>query len=251
MWEPDIASLRLALGLVGGAGTVTLAILWHANQGLPGLGRWLLAGLLSMLAYLLPPAVLWPRPELGVAANCVLTLSALIVLMDGILRFRHVGSVDRGPMPLVMLILGVGMVMLVCAGRAWLHVVLHGLLAALLLAAVLPVLVRNTRGMERLVSIAIGMVALLLAALFVWQAGGALLVPGFQGPPAGWMLAATLCWSLVWNFGAAILINLRGQAIGQALDGDRNEAVDGYRSPAVTARVTRPATFPENPVNRD
>lgn len=221
MWEPDIATVRLMLGLVGGTAAAGLAVLWWVNRGLPGLGNWLAAALLSMLADFLPPAVLWPRPELGVVANCALTLAALILLLDGILRFQGVGDPGRGHGPVVLSALGAAMVILVSAGRPGLQVPLHDLLAALLLAACLPALVWRTSGLKRLVSTIIGMAALGLSALFVWRAAETALGRAGQGPAAGWLLLAVLCWSLVWTFGCAVLVHLRVLAdLGNQLERD-------------------------------
>lgn len=203
MEQPDTATLRLVLGFVGVLSSLVMLILRQAAGKGDGLGQWLMAALLSAAAYLMPPAVRWTRPELGIAVNSGLTLSAMLLMLDGVLALRRFGDGERRRPAVAMLCLGILALMLVSAGQSWLRVVLHDGLACLLLSGTATALVWRA---PRWSWPAVGGLASLfmgLALLFLWRGSG-LVATGLdlggadtRTPP--WLLLATLVWAIGWS----------------------------------------------------
>lgn len=221
----DIGTLRLGLAFAGLLSLLVMAALWPARARVPGTGSWLVAALLSALAYLLPPAVQWARPDLGIAINCGLTLSAMLFMLHGTLALRGFGDADRRRMPVVTLCLAILALMLVSAGRPWLRVALHDGLAFLLLTATALALV--WRGARWSWLPGWGMATLFTALGFMLLSRGAgLLVTGMdlggadtRTPP--WLLAATLAWTLGWTaLFPALVACAEGESLRQQAERD-------------------------------
>ncbi len=218
MAVPDIATLRMGLGFAGLLSLAVTVALWWSPSRVSGTGQWLLAALLSTLAYLLPPAVQWRSPDLGIAVNCGLTLSAMLFMLDGALALRGFGHSARRRMPVIMGCLAALALMLVSAGLPWLRVVLHDGLACLLLGATALVLLWRAPRWSRLPAGGMALLSLVLGLMFLWRGMG-LLAAGLElggadtrTPP--WLLAANLAWALGW---AALLPALVAAAAGDYL----------------------------------
>lgn len=218
MGVPDIGTLRLGLGFAGLLSLLVMAALWPARGRVPGVGAWLVAAALSALAYLLPPAVQWRRPDLGIAINCGLTLSAMLFMLHGSLTLRGIGDAARRHLPVVTLCLAILALMLVSAGRPWLRVALHDGLAFLLLMGTALALVWRAPRWSWLPGGGMAGLFMALGLLLLWR-GLCLLVTGMdlggadtRTPP--WLLAATLAWTLGW---AALFPALVAAAEGESL----------------------------------
>ncbi|OYQ31511.1 hypothetical protein CHU95_20410 [Niveispirillum lacus] len=203
MGAADIATLRLGLGYTGLLSLLVTATLWQARARVPGTGAWLMAALLSAIAYLLPPAVQWARPDLGIAINCGLTLSAMLFMLDGSLALRGFGDAARRRMPVVTLCLAILALMLVSAGHPWLRISLHDGFAFLLLMATALTLVWRAPRWSWLPAVGLGVLFATLAMLMAWR-GLNLLITGLDLGAAdtrmpSWLLAATLAWALGWT----------------------------------------------------
>lgn len=215
MWQPDIATLRMILGFAGLLSLLVALGLWRVERGAAGTGAWLLAATLGLAACLLPPAVIWRQPDLGIVANTSLTLAAMVLILEGALSFRAIGDPAHRRLPLVMAILAIVALMLAAAGRPWIRIVLHDGLAAVLLCAAACVLAWNAAKGHRAVSAVLALSFVGLGLLYVWRGSG-LLARGLdlggadtRMPP--WLLAASLVWLLVWTAGMPLLLLLRGR----------------------------------------
>lgn len=229
MGAPDIATLRLGLGFAGILSLGVTAALWRGNGRAVGMGQWLLAALLSATAYLLPPAVQWERPDLGIAANSGLTLSAMLLMLDGTLTLRGLGVAERRRLPVAMGCLAILALMLVSAGHPWLRVVLHDALACLLLTGTALALVWRAPRWSWPAAGGMGLLFALLGLLLLWRGLG-LLATGLELGGAdtrtpAWLLAATLAWVMGWTALLPVLVaasegeNLRLQAERDGLTG--------------------------------
>lgn len=215
MWQPDIATLRMMLGFAGLLSLLVTLGLWRAERGASGTGGWLLASILGLTACLLPPAVIWRQPDLGIVANTSLTLSSMVLILEGVLAFRGMGTPVRHRLPLLMVVLMIVALMLASAGRPWIRIVLHDGLAALLLWASAGALAWNAAKGQRAVSGVLALSFMGLGLLYIWRGSG-LLVRGMdlggadtRIPP--WLLAASLVWLLIWTAGMPLLLLLRGR----------------------------------------
>lgn len=226
MWQPDIATLRLLLDFAGLLSLLTALLLWRVEKGAVGTGPWALASGFGLAACLLPPAVMWRQPDMGIAANSSLTLSAMLLMLEGALRFRKIGVAAARRLPLVMGVSGIIALMLMAGVRPWLRVVLHDVLALTLLAGVALVLFRRAPLGQRLVSGVLASVFLGLGGLFAWRGAGilaaGLTLGGADTRTPPWLLAATLAWLLAWTVGMALLVLLHGRERERAL-ADRDQ----------------------------
>lgn len=215
MWQPDIATLRMMLGFAGLLSLLVTLGLWRVERGAEGTGGWLLASILGLTACLLPPAVIWRQPDLGIVANTSLTLASMVLILEGALAFRGIGTPVRRRLPLLMMVLTIVALMLASAGRPWVRIVLHDGLAALLLWASAGVLAWNAVKGQRAVSGVLALSFMGLGLLYVWRGSG-LLVRGMDLGGADtriphWLLGASLVWLLVWTAGMPLLLLLRGR----------------------------------------
>ncbi|MFY8092595.1 MAG: diguanylate cyclase domain-containing protein [Niveispirillum sp.] len=225
MEAPDIGTLRLCLGFAGLLSLLVMAALWQARGRVPGTGSWLVAAIMSALAYLLPPAVQWPRPDLGIAINCSLTLSAMLFMLEGSLALRGFGDAARRRLPVVSLCLAILALMLISAGRPWLRVALHDGLAFLLLTATALTLVWRAPRWSWLPAGGMAMLFVALGLLLLWRGLG-LLATGMdlggadtRMPP--WLLAATLAWTLGWtSLFPALVAATEGESLRQQAERD-------------------------------
>ncbi|MFV3130520.1 diguanylate cyclase domain-containing protein [Niveispirillum sp. KHB5.9] len=200
MGQPDVATLRLVLGFAGVLSLAVMAVLRHAGGRGDGTGQWLAAAVLSVTAYLLPPAVRWSRPDLCIAVNSGLTLSSMLLMLEGALVLRGFGDAGRRRVPVTMACLGILALMLVSAGRPWLHVVLHDALACLLLVGTGMVLAWRAPRWSWAAAGGMGLLFAGLGLLYLWRGGGLLLAgPGADTRMPAWLLAATLVWAMGWT----------------------------------------------------
>ncbi len=215
MGQPDIATLRMMLGFGGLLSLLVTLGLWRVERGAAGTGAWLLAAILGLTACLLPPAVVWRQPDLGIVANTSLTLSAMLLILEGALRFRDIGKADHRRLPLVMAIFAILALMLAAAGRPWIRIVLHDGLAAILLWGTAGALAWNAAKGQRAVSGVLALAFMGLGLLYTWRGTG-LLARGVdlggadtRIPP--WLLVASFVWLLVWTAGMPLLLLLRSR----------------------------------------
>ncbi len=221
MWQPDVFTARLTLGLVSFTAFAVLFLLWRINRGMPGLVFWVVCAALSTLNYLQPPSSSWPNPAIPLIINTTNTQIALLLIFEGLCRFRRFGAARQRLRVIVGLALAFVTSSVLFVDVLWLRAVIHdGIAVGLLLATIIALLWR-TSGLERQVH---GVVALFFIALAVafalrateaWQVGSQY-VP-IKAVFLPWLYLTAVIWSMGWSFGFSAMVNLRVQQALAAL----------------------------------
>lgn len=93
----DLTTLRLSILLTTAICAVALVTVWRINRHLPGVLQMMIGVVFNLFAFLtgLAQSLGFIAPELSVWLTNLFSLSALVVLMEGMLRFRGYESPSR------------------------------------------------------------------------------------------------------------------------------------------------------------
>ncbi|MFP4649189.1 MAG: diguanylate cyclase domain-containing protein [Halorhodospira sp.] len=211
----DYQTMGIVLWAVSIIVASVMAIVWRINRQERGPALWALSG--AILAFSFLPLVF--RGDIGSAmifVNNLAAIIALLLLLEGILRFKGLGN-ERRRLPWygLYLALVVNSLFFSLDNHQLRYLVLDANLAALLVLTA-PVLVwRSEKGLERVIYSVVAVFFVLMAAPIVYRWGlAAMGVIGADSPinPASQLVMfASIPWALVWTYGLAMVANLRAQ----------------------------------------
>ena len=191
--------------------------IWHTNRAQQGPLFWMLAITLSLLTYAAVPVLQWlgAPPGVAVAMNNTSSLTGMLLLLEGNLRFT--GRVSpprlRWGAAAVLIFMAISIANRDDAARRFLF---HDPIATLLLLANAVTLLRRPPASERLVRIVASAFPLLMASMFVARWGVA-----FNAPPGADLsrhpivmplMLAGIVFTLGWTYFASLFCYIRSQA---------------------------------------
>ena len=208
-------TLGLVLLTVGITTSVILIFLWRINRHEAGPGIWALASVVCTLGYV----PLWLEPQMGnmaIILNNISAIGTLLLILEGILRFRRFSFGSRNRMIaelLYFLIYMASSTINVEDARA--RYLVNDLLLCVVLLVIIYVLLIRHKGMEGVIyGIIAALFALLLAAFtYRWSMVLSGMVDAEQiNTSMTTIIFFTLTpWSLGWTFGLVVILNIRTQ----------------------------------------
>lgn len=213
MPELDLLTVRLVLGVVSGISLAVMIMLARVNRGMAGVSWWLASSALTAANYLLPAAGASPYPRLIIIINNTATLTSLLLVLVGLLRFRL--SSAAWVSWIVVIAPLFALMALVNLDVTWRRIAMHDAVAIALLAGCVIALLWRARGLERLVNGLTTLAFLLLLGVFAWRLAVTLMLgPDFRQVQAGvlpWLFFGGVVWCMGWTYGATVMANLKVQ----------------------------------------
>lgn len=210
MSELDLATLSLAITLTAFVCAAVMFAIWWVNHELDGIGEWMAASAVHGVAFMTPAlAELFafvPRYWL-VALNNTLTLVALMLMLEGCLRFK--GHHSRYRIYLLWLLVPVFAGVSVLNMQAIVpRYLFHGAVVIAGLAAIMVVMLgRSNNRDEKIINSLMAVFAAILLSAFVlrWTAT---LKLAFDEPASipftGLLYVATLVYTVGWTLSAIL-----------------------------------------------
>ncbi|MFZ6768305.1 GGDEF domain-containing protein [Undibacterium sp. Di26W] len=212
----DRTTLDLVVVCISVISMLVMLAVWRINRGIPGTGVWAAAASVIAPAFLVTRfiGVIDVPKALIIAINNSLTLTTILLMLEGTLRFRGYPSQTRWRAGLVLIPL---FVLLAFINRDDMirRYLFHDAIAAALMLATVVILLRKTRDLE-LLAAGIGALSLsAMAAAFMlrwYLAFGADSNAQLASHPLLNMvyLVVVLCL-LGWTYGVSVCCNLRAQ----------------------------------------
>ncbi|PKL28280.1 MAG: hypothetical protein CVV46_07240 [Spirochaetae bacterium HGW-Spirochaetae-2] len=208
-------TLGLVLLTVGFTTSVILVFLWRINREVEGPGIWALASIVCTLGYV----PLWLEPQIGniaIILNNISAIGTLLLILEGILRFRRFSFGYRNRFIAELLYFLVYMASTtINLENARARYLVNDLLLCVILLVIIYVLLIRHKGMEGVIyGIIAGMFVLLLAAFsYRWSMALSGMVDSEQiNTSMTTVIFFTLTpWSLGWTFGLVVILNIRTQ----------------------------------------
>ena len=213
-----IQTIYVVVGLVSVISTTAMAALWRINSRMPGVVWWFCSSLCSSLAFgLLAFSAVRPLAlpaDFVSASNDVLDLTALLLMLEGTLRFRKSVSPTRWAW-LAALVLIFALLAIVTQGHTIQRYLVHDLVAFAILLSVAGLFVWQTSRHEVLVHGMAAFFLLMIAAALVTRwilAVGATSDAGLAQHPFNMVvLLATVAFTMGWTYTVSIACYYRSQ----------------------------------------
>ncbi|WP_394779420.1 GGDEF domain-containing protein [Undibacterium sp.] len=218
MLKLDKPTLDLVIVAASLVSMLVLVAVWRINRQMPGTAWWAAASSLAAPAFFMAKffsGLGMPR-ELVISVNNSLTLTTLLLMLEGTLRFRGYQSAVRWRYGIVLI--PVFMLMAFANRDDAIHRYLfHDTVAMLLTLGIAIAFIRRSRGLEILTH---GIAAVFLITLMVgfavrwqlaWQATDQLQL--MQHPYMSILSLVAILFTMGWTFSVSTACNLRAQKI--------------------------------------
>ncbi|AFK52756.1 GGDEF domain-containing protein [Tistrella mobilis KA081020-065] len=214
---PDVIDLRtvgIMIIMTCVISSMVSIVIWRLNRPMAGLISWMLAafgGTLSFLAWVSMP---WLGREIAIPLNMTISTGSLMLILDGVLRFR--GLIPAGRLrwmtPTAMLIEAVQVI--VNLNQDWLRITLNDMLNSMILVAMIAALLHRARRDERTIHLMIAAGTAVMVCSYLFRIDAALAAPRgtFRAPgdPAhAYVFFISLLFILSWTFGMLLMVNLK------------------------------------------
>ena len=212
---------------------------------------WFIASAAAILAF----GVILLRSTIGgyaVFFNNTVVLTAMLLILEGILRFRDIGDPNRRRPWFIPLFALFALVSFINKDDPTRRYLVYDLLAIALSGASAYFLTARAKGLERMVNWVTAACFLVSAAAASYRwllAASGRIEPDLENNPAlGLVFLATILWSLGWTYGLSVAVNLKARRqidhlIKQDhLTGLLNRAVfeERFKTAAARSRRNRP-----------
>lgn len=213
----DFFSISSVIGAVALINAIAMFVVWRINPKVPGLCAWTLAQIFTVIAWTMSIMVIQGviSGAIYTVVNNTLTLTSLIALLEGVLRFRAVGNPQRRRFWIALGIALAACLAFINHDHTVRRYLFHDFAVIVLLSAAAWYMIRGTSSDERIVQ---GMTAaffLTMAACFAGRWSMAALhdpATPFStqtvNPPL--FTAIVLC-SMGWVYGLMLSVNVRAQ----------------------------------------
>lgn len=207
-------TVGLIIGIVSVVTTLVMLMVWAVNPRERGTSLWALAAAMAAVGFF----VLRLGPQWGSTVTFInnsLALTANLLIMEGILRFRGFGDPafrTRLYVPLVLIFVVLSFVNQDMAARRYLF---HDLFQIVICSTSALALVWRTRGLERRVQGLTALFFIAFAGVFALRWGLAAsgdIGASSQGHPImGPVFLAAMLWMMGWTYGLSVAVNLRAR----------------------------------------
>lgn len=210
----DYLTLAIVVGIVAVVAAIVMTVSWRINRYEKGVGFWSAGAIICATGFLL----LWLKPYIGnysIFLNNTGTLTAFLVIFEGILRYRGFGSSSKRIRFIPLFIIFFMIISFLNRDDPTMRYLFHDPIAIILFFLSAYFLIYRTKGLERIVHLVPASAFLLLMSGFIYR--WYLAVTGEIGygfPPHPFMITfflVLIVWGLGWTYGLSMAVNFRVQ----------------------------------------
>ena len=202
------------MGVIAVVAAGVMFMIWRINPREDGPRLWFLASVVAIFAF----GMVFLKSAIGsyaVFLNNTIVLVALLLILEGILRFREVGDRNKRRPWFLALVAFFALVSFINKDDPARRYLVYDLLAVSLSGASAYFLAAKARGLERMVNWVTASFFLVSAAAMSWRwllAASGRIEPDIENNPVlGLVFLSTILWSLGWTYGLGVAVNLKAR----------------------------------------
>lgn len=214
MIQLNYETLAIVICIAGVLSSSVMMVLWKIDKLEKGLGVWALAASVGAVGFL----VLLFNPLLGDYAtflNNICTLTAPLLILEGVLRFREYNYETNRKRIIPIIILFFVVISYINADDITTRYLFHDIIVALLFSLSAFYFIYGIKGVESRVCLVTVLSLAFISAGFLYRwvlaINGDFKIPGLKHPFMGILFLIIILWVLGWTYGVVLVVNYRSQ----------------------------------------
>ncbi|WP_227394654.1 GGDEF domain-containing protein [Jeotgalibacillus aurantiacus] len=207
----DTITLALVISMLALVSAVVMTITWRMNSDERGLGFWAWGAIIGGLGFM----IMLIMPTIGAYAiviNNVASITAPMLILEGIMRFRNYGKEKWRVVILVTVILYAVTIAFINKDNTTVRYLFHDSLALIIFFSSAYVLIWRTSGIERKIYGLSSIVFTIIGAFFIGRmilASQGVFNNGVDHVYNTYLFMVIILWIIGWTYGLSLAVNYR------------------------------------------